>query len=958
MPATVLVCDNEQVLRTLVRATLGDRGYAIAEARDGDESLEVARRTKPDLIILDMLMPGRSGLEVLAELRRDPSLGRTPVIVLTARAQAADREAAMRASADRFLAKPFSPRELAAMVDELLAGGPADERDNGRRETAAKRGRERYASLVRERVARAEAQAAEQEYRVLADSLPHHVWTARPEGALDYVNRRLLEYGGRPAELLSGLEQLVHPDEAAGYLERWTRALERGAPLEAEVRLRSADGAYRWHLVRAVPQRGDSGEVVKWFGTCTDVHDQRTSAFGLAAETEVARALLGGDTEEQALSPLLAAVAGRLGWDAAALWVPDDGELVCGELWLQPGRDLPGFQAATLDVRLERGLGLPGRAWATGAPVWIEDLAETDASLREEAAIAGGLRSALAVPLLTSGEVKGVLELHRIEPGEPGGQTLETLARVGTGMASFLARRADDEAQDEVQARRYAEQRELKRALAELASEKDRLDALHTFASRLLAGHAEDFDRTFVDEFCAFAEADVAVLYKREDGGSRRDTPALVLAATRGIEGARLAERTRVGEGTAGRALALRVCLPVSYPDDSLALGTDLVRHALHVPLHHDDRELGVLTLGRVQDRPFVGAEVRAIEELAGLAAAAFSSSLALEGARRLANLNRAVLDATDEAIRVVDARGNQVVANAAMERLAGELGDGVAEEDTDTDGDPELVTRRELKLDGRTFQRYTAPVRDSLGAVLGRIVVLREVSAERTAERLREELVATVSHELRTPLTGILGFTEILLDQDLSEESRRRHLETINNEVKRLTSLIDTLLDLERLHDRRLPLRPEPFALERLLAETVALFSGESEAHRIELEVTEEPLEVVADRDRIAQVVSNLLSNSIKYSPGGGVVRVRGATLDGHVRVSVSDEGIGIAADQQDRVFSRFFRADSSVAREIRGVGLGLALSREIVVAHGGEIGFESAEGVGSTFWFDLPAR
>src|ERR671936_2900304 len=177
MPATVLVCDNEQVLRTLVRATLGDRGYAIAEARDGDESLEVARRTNPDLIILDMLMPGRSGLEVLSELRRDPSLERTPVIVLTARAQAADREAAMRASADRFLAKPFSPRELAAMVDELLAGGPADERDNGRRETAAKRGRERYASLVRERVARAEAQAAEQEYRVLADSLPHHVWT-------------------------------------------------------------------------------------------------------------------------------------------------------------------------------------------------------------------------------------------------------------------------------------------------------------------------------------------------------------------------------------------------------------------------------------------------------------------------------------------------------------------------------------------------------------------------------------------------------------------------------------------------------------------------------------------------------------------------------------------------------------------------------------------------------------
>ena len=135
MPATVLVCDNEEVLRTLVRASLGDRGYEIAEARDGDESLEIARRTKPDLIILDMLMPGRSGLNVLAEVRRDPTLANTPVIVLTARAQASDREAALRAEADRFLAKPFSPRVLAAMVDELLESEPS-QRNNGQKDSA------------------------------------------------------------------------------------------------------------------------------------------------------------------------------------------------------------------------------------------------------------------------------------------------------------------------------------------------------------------------------------------------------------------------------------------------------------------------------------------------------------------------------------------------------------------------------------------------------------------------------------------------------------------------------------------------------------------------------------------------------------------------------------------------------------------------------------------------------
>lgn len=121
MPPTILVCDDEEVLRTLIGAALSD-GYALVEARSGDEVLERARRERPDLIILDMMMPGRSGLDVLPELRSDPDVGATPVVMLTARTQAADREAAAAAGADRFLAKPFSPLELSRLVAELLDG--------------------------------------------------------------------------------------------------------------------------------------------------------------------------------------------------------------------------------------------------------------------------------------------------------------------------------------------------------------------------------------------------------------------------------------------------------------------------------------------------------------------------------------------------------------------------------------------------------------------------------------------------------------------------------------------------------------------------------------------------------------------------------------------------------------------------------------------------------------------
>jgi CheY-like chemotaxis protein len=123
MQSTVLVCDNEEALRNLVRASLDGNGYTLVEARDGDASLVEARRCNPDVILLDMMMPARTGLEVLEELRRDPAFDRIPVVMLTARAQVADREAAEQAGADRFLAKPFSPAELARVVAELLDNG-------------------------------------------------------------------------------------------------------------------------------------------------------------------------------------------------------------------------------------------------------------------------------------------------------------------------------------------------------------------------------------------------------------------------------------------------------------------------------------------------------------------------------------------------------------------------------------------------------------------------------------------------------------------------------------------------------------------------------------------------------------------------------------------------------------------------------------------------------------------
>jgi PAS domain S-box-containing protein len=270
----------------------------------------------------------------------------------------------------------------------------------------------------------------------------------------------------------------------------------------------------------------------------------------------------------------------------------------------------------------------------------------------------------------------------------------------------------------------------------------------------------------------------------------------------------------------------------------------------------------------------------------------------------------------------------------------------------------PEIHATLEIELSGpsRSLQAEVFAVADPSGNNRGVGVVLRDVTTERDLVRTKDELVSVVSHELRTPLASVVGFAELLRTRQLKEPQRQQFLTVILEEGRRLTSLINDFLDLQRMESGRQEIAPRPTPLLELLKQCAAA-AGEDGARPIELEVGAGLPEVRADADRIQQVVTNLLSNARKYSPAGGSVKVSAREADGQVIVAVQDHGLGLPPEALPHLFEKFYRVDNSDRRSITGTGLGLAISRKIIEAHGGRIWAESdGLGQGSRFSFSLP--
>ncbi|UHA75395.1 cell wall metabolism sensor histidine kinase WalK [Paenibacillus sp. 481] len=262
------------------------------------------------------------------------------------------------------------------------------------------------------------------------------------------------------------------------------------------------------------------------------------------------------------------------------------------------------------------------------------------------------------------------------------------------------------------------------------------------------------------------------------------------------------------------------------------------------------------------------------------------------------------------------------------------------------------------------TILRVTfTPIHRRGEGVTGSIVVLQDVTEQEKLEQSRREFVANVSHELRTPLTTIKSYVEALDDGALEEQQlAERFVGVIGNETERMIRLVTDLLHLSRFDSKQAKLRKLPTDIQEMLEDVADRFSLKFKDKRIQvgIEVDMRAGMAIIDRDQIDQVLDNLVSNAVKYTPEGGSIVLRGVPAEskGLIAVSVEDNGVGIPPKDLERIFERFYRVDKARSRNMGGTGLGLSIAREMVRAHGGDIGMESTCNVGTKVTFTLPTK
>jgi PAS domain S-box-containing protein len=647
------------------------------------------------------------------------------------------------------------------------------------------------------------------------------------------------------------------------------------------------------------------------------------------------------------------------------------------------------------------GEDLVGSVVESGMPLAVDGLAEESgsalASLQDE------VGSVLLAPLAAGSGVVGVLcvshrEPHRFSPTEVA--TLSALADQVSAAVDH-ARLFDRVSRFSQELEQRVEERtqELAEAMGNLTVERDRVEILYRITSQLSSSldldHVLNRALRLVVDAVGVEQAFIFLLDLQS--GDLLCRAALGTGDESSYVGRTI--RFSRGEGLAGWVVENRraAIIPDTREDDRWAKpleGSREYRSALGSPLAAGDAVLGALLLFRTETDYFSEEHLRLVEAAATQVANAINNAelykLIVEQTDRLgrmlrdqeveASKSQSILEGVADGVMVADAQGQVILFNAAAERILelsreealgrstnemlGLYGDqaydwrGAISRWANLEDLEEYLASR-LEIGDRIVSVHLAPV--LMGQeFLGTVSVFRDVTVEVEAERAKSEFVSTVSHELRTPMTSIKGYADLLLMGAVGSLTgeQERFLTIIKSNTDRLTLLVNDLLDISRIESGRLILTPRVVRVDDLIGQVIMAMAARAAERELKLRSDLPPVlpEIFVDPDRVIQVLTNLVGNACRYTPSGGEIVVLASTHEDEIRVSVRDTGIGISEEDQQRLFSRFFRSDDPTVQEAPGTGLGLSITKSLVEMHGGQIWVESELGHGSTFTFSLP--
>jgi GAF domain-containing protein/nitrogen-specific signal transduction histidine kinase len=620
--------------------------------------------------------------------------------------------------------------------------------------------------------------------------------------------------------------------------------------------------------------------------------------------------------------------------------------------------------------------------------------------------------SLLMLPLVAGDRVVGLLELvqtahcafNRSELQLA--QTLANQAAVAIENARLFeeVRSYRDELEQRVEERTEA-----------LARERDRVETLYRITSEL--GASLDLDRVLDRALTLVLDA-----VKSERGSVfmlDQQTGHIIHKAALWLEPGEGGKRTlpiggvptrfKRGEGLAGWVMEMKQPAIVDdvYQDPRWTEVEKCERRhrsVLAVPLVVSDEAVGALLLFHSELNYFSYKHLRLVEAVAAQLATAINNAelyrYVRESATRLGQMMKvqredtakteAILEGVGDGVMVADVSGEVIRFNAAAERILNTPRDQILGRSVDDllglygasgaawaktidnwmvtaprPGEDTLLTEQ-LEFEGRIVSVLSSPVvmRDEF---LGSVSLFRDVTQAVEVERTKSEFVSTVSHELRTPMTSIKGYADLLIlgAAGALSDSQRRFLSIIKTNADRLTTLLNDLLDIGRMDAEGVELNKKEIELSPVIQGVVDAMAGEGVEHRqtFQVDVPPDLPPVVADPDRLVQILTNLVSNAQQYTPDGGNVTLSASLqndvsseLERMVQINVTDDGIGIAPGDIDKIFTRFFRSDHPLVQETAGTGLGLHITKSLVEMHGGELWVESELDQGSTFSFTLP--